>query len=48
MRAIMVIAAWEGLAIKQMDVDSAYLNKWMDTNVYMTQPTSFVDLNHLD
>jgi hypothetical protein len=43
MRVILAIAAHEGLRVEQMDVNSAYLNGWMDTEVFMRQPPGYID-----
>ena len=37
-RVILAIAALEGLQVHQMDVNSAYLNGHMDTDIYLRQP----------
>jgi hypothetical protein len=40
---LLATAAAERLLVEQLDVDSAYLNGEMDTEVYMDQPPGFVD-----
>jgi hypothetical protein len=47
MRAIFAIAAHEGLQVDQLDVETAYLNGLMDTEVYMTQPPGFANADNI-
>lgn len=42
------VAAWEGLTVRQFDIDSAYLNGLLDTEIYMQQPPGFEDPEHPD
>ncbi len=46
MRVVLVIVAHKGLAVEQLDVNFAYLHGLMDTEVYITQPPGFKDLNN--
>lgn len=47
-RLILSICAAKGLEVRQLDVDSAYLNGKMDTEVYMQQPPGYIDKDHPD
>lgn len=47
-RMILATCAAKGLEVRQLDVDSAYLNGEMDTEVFMVQPPGFVDQEHPD
>lgn len=46
MRVLVALAAHDGFEIEQMDVDAAYLQGWIDHDVYMTQPEGYVDPNN--
>lgn len=43
MRVLVAVAAHEGLTIAQVDVNSAYLHGFMDTEVFIAQPPGFID-----
>lgn len=45
-RTLLAIAAAYGLPVRQLDVDSAYLNGFMDAEVYMQQPPGFESKEH--
>nr|GEX66600.1 retrotransposon protein, putative, Ty1-copia subclass [Tanacetum cinerariifolium] len=45
-RILISIAAYYDYEISQMDVKTAFLNGYLDENIYMIQPESFVDPNH--
>ena len=45
-RLLLTIAAAKGYKIAQLDVDSAYLNGFIDKEIYMRQPPGFVDPDH--
>jgi hypothetical protein len=38
-----LMTAHENFEIRQIDVDSAFLNSLIDTEIYMEQPTSYID-----
>nr|GEZ35214.1 hypothetical protein [Tanacetum cinerariifolium] len=46
-RILISIAAYYDYEIWQMDVKTAFLNGYLDEDIYMVQPEGFVDLNHL-
>lgn len=48
LRVILQVAIQDGLALEQLDIDSAFLNGLINTEVYMEQPPLFEDKNHLD
>jgi len=43
MRAILALAATEGLIIQQMDIKGAYLNGTLKEKVFMKQPKGYSD-----
>nr|GEZ24040.1 hypothetical protein [Tanacetum cinerariifolium] len=45
-RILISIAAFYDFEIWQMDVKTAFLNGYLDEDVYMVQPKGFVDSNH--
>ncbi|GJX11897.1 retrotransposon protein, putative, ty1-copia subclass [Tanacetum coccineum] len=45
-RILISIAAYYDYEIWQMDVKTAFLNGYLDEDIYMVQPEGFVDLNH--
>nr|GEU89534.1 retrotransposon protein, putative, Ty1-copia subclass [Tanacetum cinerariifolium] len=45
-RILISITAYYDYEIWQMDVKSAFLNGYLDEDIYMVQPKSFVDPNH--
>ncbi|GJU67217.1 retrotransposon protein, putative, ty1-copia subclass [Tanacetum coccineum] len=45
-RIIISIAAFYDYEIGQMDVKTAFLNGYLDEDIYMVQPEGFVDPNH--
>ena len=47
-RLLFAVAAAQNLLVKQLDVDSesAYLHRHMDTEVYMQQPPGFINEKH--
>ncbi|GKE70965.1 retrotransposon protein, putative, ty1-copia subclass, partial [Tanacetum coccineum] len=45
-RILISIAAYYDYEIWQMDVKSAFLNGYLDEDIYMVQPEGFVDPNH--
>ncbi|GJU74023.1 retrotransposon protein, putative, ty1-copia subclass [Tanacetum coccineum] len=45
-RILISIAAFYDNEIWQIDVKTAFLNGYLDEDIYMVQPESFVDLNH--
>ncbi|GKE67236.1 retrotransposon protein, putative, ty1-copia subclass, partial [Tanacetum coccineum] len=45
-RILISIAAFYDYEIWQMDVKTAFLNGYLDEDIYMVQPEGFVDLNH--
>nr|GEV01947.1 retrotransposon protein, putative, Ty1-copia subclass [Tanacetum cinerariifolium] len=45
-RILISIAAFYNYEIWQMDVKTAFLNGYLDEDIYMVQPESFVDPNH--
>lgn len=47
-RMLLAIAAWEGLEVEQLDVESAYLNGKLDHEIYMQQPPGFISKEHPD
>lgn len=44
-QVVLAIAAHEGWRVEQLDVNSAYLNGIIDTEIYMWQPPGFIDHN---
>jgi hypothetical protein len=40
---LMAVAAHENFEVRQIDVDSAFLNGLIDTEIYMEQPTGYID-----
>ncbi|GJY95102.1 retrotransposon protein, putative, ty1-copia subclass [Tanacetum coccineum] len=46
-RILISIAVFYDYEIWQMDVKTAFLNAYLDEDIYMVQPKSFVDPNHL-
>ena len=48
MRVILAITAHEGLELKSIDIDNAFLNSVIDVDIYMTQLEGFVDPRYLD
>jgi hypothetical protein len=40
---IIALAAYQNLELKQIDVDSAFLNGMIDAEVYMFQPLSYIN-----
>ncbi|GKF22143.1 retrotransposon protein, putative, ty1-copia subclass, partial [Tanacetum coccineum] len=46
-RILISIAAFYDYEIWQMDVKTAFLNGYLDEDIYMVQHEGFVDLNHL-
>ncbi|GKA55272.1 retrotransposon protein, putative, ty1-copia subclass [Tanacetum coccineum] len=46
-RILISIAAFYDYEIWQMDVKTAFLNAYLDEDIYMVQHEGFVDLNHL-
>ncbi|GJZ72048.1 retrotransposon protein, putative, ty1-copia subclass [Tanacetum coccineum] len=46
-RILISIAAFYDYEIWQMDVKTAFLNGYLDEDIYMVQPEGFVDPNHL-
>ena len=47
-RVLLAIAAANSLKVDQLDVDSAYLNRIIDKEIYMRQPPSYKDSQHPD
>ncbi|GKE35484.1 retrotransposon protein, putative, ty1-copia subclass [Tanacetum coccineum] len=45
-RILISIAKYYDYKIWQMDVKTAFLNGYLDEDIYMVQPEGFVDLNH--
>ncbi|GJS44164.1 retrotransposon protein, putative, ty1-copia subclass [Tanacetum coccineum] len=45
-RILISIAAYYDYEIWQMDVKTAFLNGYLDEDIYMVQPEGFVDPNH--
>ncbi|GKF65474.1 retrotransposon protein, putative, ty1-copia subclass, partial [Tanacetum coccineum] len=45
-RILISIAAYYDYEIWQMDVKIAFLNSYLDVDIYMVQPEGFVDLKH--
>nr|GEZ40326.1 hypothetical protein [Tanacetum cinerariifolium] len=45
-RILIYIATFYDYEIWQMDVNTAFLNGYLDEDIYMVQPEGFVDLNH--
>nr|GEX71444.1 retrotransposon protein, putative, Ty1-copia subclass [Tanacetum cinerariifolium] len=45
-RILMSIAAYYDYEIWQMDIKTAFLNGYLDEDIYMVQSEGFVDLNH--
>jgi hypothetical protein len=45
-RTILAVAAANNLRVDQLDMESVYLNREMDTEVYIEQPPGFVDKKH--
>nr|GEX66599.1 retrotransposon protein, putative, Ty1-copia subclass [Tanacetum cinerariifolium] len=45
-RILISIAAYYDYEISQMDVKTAFLNGYLDEDIYMIQPEGFVDPNH--
>jgi hypothetical protein len=45
-RLVVAIAALEDLQLYSIDVDNAYLNGQMDTQMFMKQPQGFIDPQH--
>nr|GFC49884.1 retrotransposon protein, putative, Ty1-copia subclass [Tanacetum cinerariifolium] len=45
-RILIAIAAYYGYEIWQMDVKTAFLNGFLDKEIYMEQPEGFVDPDH--
>ncbi|GJV05002.1 retrotransposon protein, putative, ty1-copia subclass [Tanacetum coccineum] len=45
-RILIAIVAFYDYEIWQMDVKTAFLNGYLDEDIYMVQPEGFVDLNH--
>ncbi|GJV40477.1 retrotransposon protein, putative, ty1-copia subclass [Tanacetum coccineum] len=45
-RILISIAAYYDYEICQMDIKTAFLNGYLDEDIYMVQPEGFVDLNH--
>ncbi|GJY31150.1 retrotransposon protein, putative, ty1-copia subclass [Tanacetum coccineum] len=45
-RILISIAAYYDYEIWQMDVKTAFLNGYLNKDIYMVQPESFVDPNH--
>lgn len=45
-RALLALAAWHGLHVHQMDVDTAFLNGDIDCLIYMQQPPGSVQLGN--
>ena len=43
LRVLMAITAHEGLSVRQINVDSAFLNGIIDTEIFMEQPTGYID-----
>ena len=39
---IMVISAWRGFEIHQIDVRTAFFNEDLDEKIYMEQPVGFL------
>jgi hypothetical protein len=39
----MAVAAHENFEVRQIDVNSAFLNGLIDTEIYMEQPTGYID-----
>ncbi|GKF97505.1 retrotransposon protein, putative, ty1-copia subclass [Tanacetum coccineum] len=45
-RILIAIAAFYDYEIWQMDVKTAFLNGYLNEDIYMVQPEGFVDSNH--
>ncbi|GKF74104.1 retrotransposon protein, putative, ty1-copia subclass [Tanacetum coccineum] len=45
-RILISITAFYDYEIWKMDVKTAFLNGYLDEDIYMVQPKGFVDLNH--
>ncbi|MBN8152382.1 hypothetical protein J0J37_22685, partial [Vibrio vulnificus] len=45
-RILLAIAAFHDYEIWQMDVKTAFLNGFLEEEVYMTQPKGFVDIQN--
>jgi hypothetical protein len=43
LRVLIAVAAHENFEVRQIDVDSAFLNGLIDTEIYMEQPTGYID-----
>jgi hypothetical protein len=43
LHVLMAVAAHENFEVRQIDVDSAFLNSLIDTEIYMKQPTGYID-----
>jgi hypothetical protein len=43
LRVLMAVAAHENFEVRQIDVDFAFLNSLIDTEIYMKQPTGYID-----
>jgi hypothetical protein len=43
LRVLITVAAHENFEVRQIDVDSAFLNGFIDTEIYMKQPTDYID-----
>ncbi|POM70162.1 Hypothetical protein PHPALM_13445, partial [Phytophthora palmivora] len=47
-RILLSLAAKYNLTVHQMDVKTAFLNGWLDEDIYMVQPDGFIDEAHPD
>jgi hypothetical protein len=47
-RIVIATAVAEGLELFQIDVKNAYLNREIDTDIYMKQPVEFEDSRYPD
>ncbi|PSE80603.1 hypothetical protein C7G70_19195, partial [Acinetobacter baumannii] len=47
-RMLLSLAAKYNLTVHQMDVKTAFLNGWLDEDIYMVQPDGYVDEAHPD
>ncbi|GKD81623.1 retrotransposon protein, putative, ty1-copia subclass, partial [Tanacetum coccineum] len=45
-RILISIAAYYDYEICQIDIKTAFLNSYLDEDIYMVQPEGFVHLNH--
>ncbi len=43
MQVVLAIAVHEGFVVEQLDINSAYLNGFIDTEVYISQPLGYQD-----